>query len=71
MSQETEYLPWNIAISRLSYITNMLESTGTYGNYQNYLIDLIKPIYNRLGWEEKSTDTWLQRSEKSILFFIT
>ena len=64
MSKETEYLPWNIAISRLAYITNMLESTSAFGNYQNYLINLIKPIYNTLGWEEKPQDTWLQKSVK-------
>lgn len=61
MSKETEYLPWNVAISRLTYITNMLESTSAFGKYQSYLINLISPIYNELGWVEKDDDSWLQR----------
>ena len=61
MSQETEYLPWSIAISRLNYLTNMLESTSAFGKYQTYLVRLINPIYNTLGWEQKPNDTWLLR----------
>jgi hypothetical protein len=61
MSQETEYLPWRTGINRLSYVIEMLESTSAFGNFQNYLIDLVKPLYNKLGWEEKESDSWLQR----------
>ena len=61
MSYETEYLPWSIAISRLNYLTNMLESTGSFGKYQSYLVELLNPIYNNLGWDPKPDDTWLQR----------
>ena len=61
MSQETEYLPWSIAISRLNYLTNMLESTSAFGKYQTYLVRLINPIYNTLGWEQNPNDTWLLR----------
>jgi hypothetical protein len=39
----------------------MLESTSVYGQFRSYLIDLIVPIYNKLGWEQKSTDSWLDR----------
>ena len=61
MSSEREYLPWITAINRLRYITDMLESTSAYGNYQSYLTDLIKPLYDSIGWEVKPTDTWLIR----------
>jgi hypothetical protein len=39
----------------------MLETTSAFGQFQNYLIDLIQPIYNKLGWEVKENDTWLDR----------
>ena len=61
LSDETEYLPWSATFSRLRYYTDMLDLTSANGNYQNYLVKLIKPLYERLGWEEKPTDSWLDR----------
>ena len=61
LSKETEYLPWSTAITRLGYFTNMLDSTSAFGNYQSFIINLITPLYNRLGWEVKSTDKWLEK----------
>ncbi len=39
----------------------MLDSTAAFGNYQNFVIDLITPLYNRLGWDIKSSDKWLEK----------
>jgi hypothetical protein len=61
LSQEIEYLPWSVAINRLGYISNILDSTSAYGNFEKYSADLIEPIYNKLGWVEKQNDTWLER----------
>jgi hypothetical protein len=61
MSQETEFLPWRTAINRLSYLIEMLDTSKVYGQFQNYLTDLIKPLYDQLGWEVKENDTWLQK----------
>jgi hypothetical protein len=61
LSFETEYLPWSTTLIRLGYITDMLEATNAYGNYEKYLINLILPIYNKLGWIESSSDSWLER----------
>ena len=35
----------------------MLESSDYFSNLQEYLIRLIRPIYNRIGWEEKKEDS--------------
>ena len=61
MSQETEFLPWRVLINRLGYLIEQLDTTKVYGNFQNYLINLIEPLYETLGWEDKSGDSWLQR----------
>ena len=61
LSKETEYLPWSTTLIRLGYITDMLDSTSAYGNYEKYAIGLILPIYNKLGWIESSAETWLER----------
>ena len=59
LKKETAYLPWIATLNRLSFFTNNLESTSAFGSYESYLVDLITPMFNALGWDEKSTDTWL------------
>ena len=61
LSKETEYLPWSTAITRLEYFTSMLESTPAFGNYQSFVIRLITPLYNSLGWDEKDNEKWLEK----------
>ena len=61
LTKETEYLPWSTTLIRLGYITDMLDSSSAYGNYEKYAVNLILPIYNKLGWNESSNDTWLER----------
>ena len=62
LTNENDYLPWVIAISRLRYISDQLEYTAAYGNLQNYLQSLIQNRYDELGWEEnKMSDSWLDR----------
>ena len=61
LPNENEYFPWVTTISRLRYLTDMIESTTAYGNLQEYLRQLISPIYKKLGWESKKEDSWLQR----------
>lgn len=59
MANEDEHLPWSVLIDRLSFYINVIQSTEVYGELRNYLIDLIRPVYSRLTWESKQTDSWL------------
>lgn len=61
MVNEDEHLPWSALIDRLSFYINLIESTEVYGELRNYLIELIRPIYSRLTWDNKPTDSWLTR----------
>ena len=67
MSEETEFLPWRILINRLGYIIEQLDTTKVYGNFQNYMIELIQPLYDSLGWEDKQEDSWLQRQLRTAV----
>jgi len=62
LSNEFEYLPWNTFIKRLNYYIDMIESTEIYGDFNNYILELVKPIYDTLTWENDiKSDTWLKR----------
>ena len=40
----------------------MIESTEIYGDFNNYILELVKPIYDTLTWENDiKSDTWLKR----------
>ena len=56
LKTETDYLPYNTALNSLNFFTKILDSTPLFGNYQKFFIDLIEPLYNSLGWEERDTD---------------
>lgn len=62
LSNEFEYLPWNTFIKRLNYYIDMIESTEIYGDFNDYILKLVKPIYDELKWETDLTnDSWLKR----------
>ena len=65
LSKETEYLPWNTALNKLGFYNAILDSTNAFGNYQKFVLELITPFYNRLGWDEKSNDDWLIKLDDS------
>ena len=51
----------NTFINRLSYYVDMIESTEIYGNFNNYLLNLVEPIYLDIKWEDDKSDSWLKR----------
>ena len=61
LSKESEYLPWNTAIKKLGYYTGILDSTNAFGNYEKFVLDLITPLFNKLGWTESASDNWFDK----------
>jgi hypothetical protein len=49
-------------LSRISYFYRMLIVTSIYGEYQKYMSKLVKPYYEKLEWEEKESDSWIEKS---------
>lgn len=58
---EFEMLPWDAAINRLTFLINMLETSEIYGDLNDYLLELVEPLYNKLTWEPSANDRWLDR----------
>nr|XP_005019903.3 glutamyl aminopeptidase [Anas platyrhynchos] len=53
LTNEEDYLPWQRVISSVSYIANMLEDeTDLYPKFQEYFRHLVKPIVNKVGWND-------------------
>ena len=61
MANEREYLPWLIAIKHFTSILNILDESEIYGEFNSFLIKIVDNVYKALGWNEKPSDTWLDR----------
>jgi len=59
LSRETEYIPWYSALSGLSHIKDMLKRTSAYGEFKSYMLKLLAPIYQKLGFDGKADDEHL------------
>lgn len=61
LKMEDDYLPWYIAINKINKLIDLIDSTPLYGQFRNYVIQLMTPIYKKLGWNEIISDSWLDR----------
>ncbi|XP_069189122.1 aminopeptidase N-like [Procambarus clarkii] len=61
LGNETEYVPWKAAVNNLGYIRNMFTRTGSYGALKNYLLDLVVPLYDRVGFNNRADDPLLEQ----------
>ncbi|KAK7083143.1 hypothetical protein SK128_001738 [Halocaridina rubra] len=61
LSSETEYVPWTAALDNMGYIEQMFTRTGHYGSLRNYLLDLLVPLYNSVGFEDNLNDPHLDQ----------
>ena len=73
-NSERAYIVWERIIAGFSYIEQMIVSEKSdltlYEQFQSYIIDLITPIYNQLGWLEQSstmTDKWLDGLHRDLI----
>ncbi|OCT99863.1 glutamyl aminopeptidase [Xenopus laevis] len=57
LEKEAGYLTWSRVISSLAYLSDMLEDDDTiYPKFKEYLSKQVKPITQKLGWEDNGTD---------------
>jgi hypothetical protein len=61
LTNEGEYIPWSAFISRISFYIDMLESSDFYGEFESYIRELVRPIYEKLTWDNSPIDSWLTR----------
>ncbi|XP_061014681.1 aminopeptidase N [Dama dama] len=60
LNNETEYMPWQAAISSLNYFKLMFDRTEVYGPMQDYLRKQIEPIFLHF---EQLTKNWTEIPE--------
>lgn len=59
LKAEKDFLPWDTVLTAFGYIDEMLQRTPLYGQWQDYVADLIKPYYGRY----KDSEHWTMRNK--------
>ncbi|KAA0203274.1 hypothetical protein HAZT_HAZT008389 [Hyalella azteca] len=57
LEAEKEFVPWSAALSNLAYLENMFTRTRGYVALRNYLLGILIPLYNDVGFEDNPDDT--------------
>ncbi|ESO85815.1 hypothetical protein LOTGIDRAFT_130453 [Lottia gigantea] len=52
LDKEDHYLPWKSAGNGIDYITNMLEHSGNFGPWREYVLSKVKPALIEIGWDD-------------------
>ncbi|XP_066210647.1 aminopeptidase N [Saccopteryx leptura] len=60
LAKETEYMPWQAALSSLSYFKLMLDRSEVYSSMQQYLKKQVTPLFYHF---ENITNNWTQRPQ--------
>jgi len=55
LRQERHYIPWRTVAGELGDLKDKLEFTDVFAEYRKYLIELLGPHVDRLGWEDEGT----------------
>ncbi|XP_007943359.1 aminopeptidase N [Orycteropus afer afer] len=68
LNQEKEYMPWQAALSSLSYFQLMFDRSEVYGPMQNYLKNQVTPLFNHFktvtnDWKDRPQNLMDQYSE--------
>jgi len=69
---EDSYIVWERILTGLQYIEQMITSSSSgfylYERFRSYIVDLILPIYNKLGWQDQPlTDKWLDKLHRDMI----
>ncbi|KAK7085869.1 hypothetical protein SK128_006192, partial [Halocaridina rubra] len=64
LSAEDQYAPWAAALNNLAYIRRMFASTPGYGALKQYLLSLVLPLYESVGFEDSSEDPLLSQYKR-------
>jgi len=59
LGREEDYIPWEAALTGFEYLENMMKRTSGWGRLQSYMIAELQPLYDRLGFEERPDEPFL------------
>jgi hypothetical protein len=58
---EEDDIPWTAALNGLSYLLRMLSRSPDMDLLRRYMLAILQPSYDRLGFFELPTDSFLHR----------
>ncbi|CAF1400989.1 unnamed protein product [Adineta ricciae] len=69
---EESYIVWERILSGLNYMEQMIAPSSPgfylYERFRSYMVDLVLPIYNKLGWHDNPlTDKWLDTLHRDMI----
>lgn len=64
LGKEVEYVPWNSALDNLAYLENMFTRSSGYGDLKSYLLDILIPLYNSVGFDDNLNDPHLDQFKR-------
>ncbi|XP_069173006.1 LOW QUALITY PROTEIN: uncharacterized protein [Procambarus clarkii] len=66
LKAETEYIAWNTAMNNLAYLEVMFTRTGGYGALKRYLLSLLTPLYDAVGFDDNRSDPQLDQYKRVL-----
>ncbi|KAG0720640.1 Aminopeptidase Ey [Chionoecetes opilio] len=66
LAAEEEYVPWRSALNGLSYLEKMLTRTARYGDLKRYLLSLVGPLYDGVGFEDDLEAPHLEQLKRGV-----
>lgn len=67
LSTEKEFLPWQAFANGIAHLSHMLSRSPVYGEFQEFVRDLIDEQYSYVGFEESSPETEILRRFRGLL----
>ncbi|XP_064088444.1 aminopeptidase N-like isoform X2 [Macrobrachium nipponense] len=64
LAKETEYIPWVATLNNMGYLDGMFSTSGAYGSFKKYMLDLLIPLYNSVGFEDSVSDPHLTQLKR-------
>ncbi|PAA88783.1 hypothetical protein BOX15_Mlig006779g1, partial [Macrostomum lignano] len=68
LKNETHYVPWSSALSKIGYLHSMLHrQSPEYGPLSAYMRNLLEGAFNDVGLDNKDTDTHLTKLKRGLI----
>ncbi|XP_063596358.1 aminopeptidase N-like isoform X1 [Penaeus indicus] len=64
LGKEVEFVPWDSALNNLAYLENMFTRSSGYGDLKSYLLDILIPLYNSVGFDDNLNDPHLDQYKR-------
>ena len=67
LAHEDDYIPWSTTFRALGYINSMIYRSAGYGDYRAYLLKILEPLYQKLGFWQKREDGFMDGKLRGLM----